>query len=350
MDSHEHSRRQFLKSGLIGGAAWLASPVLGGVNWAPGRVAAQPVRRRAAQARVALTTGEDRADMAFRALHPFRTEIAQAIGDRLVVIKPNNVQIHIPLSSSHAETLHGILEFLKSIGKDRNVVIAESCAAGSTLEGFANYGYNPLASKYGVRLVDLDQGDTTVVSCLDERGMRPHPVRVASLLLDPGVYVISTTRFKTHDRVIATLSLKNIVVGAPIKGSSGTQKPLVHGGGIWGINYNLAALAPRLHPHLAVLDGCEGMEGNGPTRGTPVNQRVCVASPDWLAADRVAVELMGIDFATVGYLNYCAEYGLGETDLARIEILGPALAEHTMKYRLPDSIANQLTWQQPIKG
>ena len=43
------------------------------------------------------------------------------------------------------------------------------------------------------------------------------------------------------------------------------------------------------------------MEGDGPVSGTPVNSRVCVVSPDWLAADRVAVELMGIDFAKVGY-------------------------------------------------
>jgi len=349
MDTHGYSRRHFLKSGLFGGAALLASPYLERLSWGDGRLSAQPYRHHAA-ARVALTTGDDRADMTLRALQQFRTEIAAGIGSKTVVIKPNNVQINIPLSSSHAGTLEGILEFLKSIGKDRNVMIAESCAAGSTLDGFANYGYNPLAAKYGARLVDLDQTPVAVVGCLDERDMRPHAVRVASLLMDPDVYVISTTRFKTHDRVVATLSLKNIVVGAPIKAGGRTDKPLVHGSGIWGINYNLAALAPRLHPHLAVLDGYEGMEGNGPTRGGPVLQRVCVVSTDWLAADRVAVQLMGIDFATVGYLNYCAEYGLGEADLARIEILGPALTEHTIKYRLPDSIDNQLRWRQPIRG
>lgn len=349
MDAHGYSRRHFLRSGLLGGAALLASPYLGRAGWDGSRLSAESYRR-AAGARVALTHGTDRADMTFRALQPFRAEIAAGIGSKTVVIKPNNVQIDIPLSSSHAGTLEGILEFLKSIDKHRNVLIAESCAAGATLDGFANYGYNPLAAKYHARLVDLDQTSVAVVGCLDERDMRPHRVRVASLLMDPDVYVISTTRFKTHDRVVATLSLKNVVVGAPIKAGGRTDKPLVHGSGIWAINYNLAALAPRLHPHLAVLDGYEGMQGNGPTRGTAVEQRVCVVSPDWLAADRVAVELMGIDFASVGYLNYCAEYGLGEADLARIEILGPALTEHIIKYRLPDTIDNQLRWRQPIRG
>lgn len=348
MDPYDHSRRHFLKRGFFGGAAFVASPYLG--HLASVVLSAEPNRSLRSTARVALTTGDDRADMTFRALQEFRNEIVEGIGNRTVVIKPNNVSIEIPLSSSHAGTLEGILEFLKSIGKHRDVMIAESCAAGSTLDGFANYGYNPLAAKYGARLVDLDQTNVAVVGCLDEKDMRPHPVRVASLLMDPDVYVISTARFKTHDRVVATLSLKNIVVGAPIKEGRRSQKPLVHGSGIWGINFNLAALAPRLHPHLAVLDGYEGMEGNGPTRGSPVEQRVCVVSPDWLAADRVAIELMGIDFAAVGYLNYCAEYGLGEADLEQIEILGPALSEYTIKYRLPDSIDHQLNWRQPIRG
>ncbi|RPH71051.1 MAG: DUF362 domain-containing protein, partial [Myxococcaceae bacterium] len=100
---------------------------------------------------------------------------------------------------------------------------------------------------------------------------------------------------KTHDRVVATLSLKNIIVGAPIKdpgfrwggGKQGAKndKPIIHGSGFRGINYNLFAMAQRLHPHLAVIDGFVGMEGAGPTRGTAVDWRIAVASTDALAAD-----------------------------------------------------------------
>ncbi|MGB2609311.1 MAG: hypothetical protein WBC80_10065, partial [Isosphaeraceae bacterium] len=39
----------------------------------------------------------------------------------------------------------------------------------------------------------------------------------ARLLLDRGNFVISVAKIKTHDRVVATSSLKNIVVGAPVK-------------------------------------------------------------------------------------------------------------------------------------
>ena len=126
-----------------------------------------------------------------------------------------------------------------------------------------------------------------------------------------------------------------------------SDKPIVHGSGFRGINYNLFDLAPKLHPHLALIDGFEGMEGNGPNNGAPVDHRVCIASTDWLAADRVGVELMGVDFAKVGYLNYCAQTGLGETDLNKIEIIGERISDHIKTYKLSDNIEKQLIWMKP---
>ena len=105
-------------------------------------------------------------------------------------------------------------------------------------------------------------------------------------------------------------------------------------------------MAQQLHPHLSVLDGVEGMQGDGPVGGQLIDHRVCVVSPDWLAADRVAVELMVIDFATVGYLNYCGQANLGQTDLAQIDVLGPALKDHIKPYKLNANIADQLVWMR----
>ena len=164
---------------------------------------------------------------------------------------------------------------------------------------------------------------------------------------------------KTHDRVLATLSLKNIVVGSPVKdpgftfGSSSrkgakSDKSLMHGSGFRGINYNLYAMSHQLHPHLALIDGFEGMEGNGPNNGTPVDHRVCVASLDWLAADRVAIELMGIDFANVGYLNFCSQAGAGIADLNKIQIIGETISGHKKNYKLSDNFKDQLIWKNPV--
>jgi uncharacterized protein (DUF362 family) len=350
--TYSTSRRSFLKTSIMSGICALAGASLPTKSHAQG-AARSP---KAGSSRVSLTSGEDRADLTFRSLRALERDIADAIGRKRVIIKPNNVAIDQPLCASHAGQIEGILEFLKSIGI-QEIAIAESAASGSTLEGFSNYGYNPLAQKYGAKLIDLDQDAVELLYACDEKDFHPRAIRVAKTLLDPSNFVISAAKLKTHDRVVATLSLKNIVVGAPIKdlgfrwgqGSkpgAKNDKPLTHGSGFRAINYNLFAMAFRLHPHLAVIDGFEGMEGNGPVGGTPVHHRVALASLDWLAADRVGAELMGIDFSRIGYLNYCARAGMGEADMSKMEILGQRVTDHVKPYKLSDNIEKQLVWMQ----
>lgn len=345
-----YNRRNFLKTSILGGVAATCIRPLNTI--------AAFGKQEQFSARVALTSGDNRADLAFRALQPFSKQIAQAIGNRRVVLKPNNVLIDVPLTSTHVDTLEGVLEFLKSIHKLKNVIIAESAANGPTLDGFSNYGYYRLISKYPVKLVDLDKEPFDMLHVFDEKDFRPHPIRMSRIMLDPDSYIVSVARMKTHDRVVATLSLKNIVLGAPIKDSGYTwtsarkqgtksDKAIAHGGGFRGTNYNLYVLSRQLHPHLSIIDGFEGMEGNGPNSGTPVDHRVCVAGIDWLAADRVAVELMGIDFATVGYLNFCAQTGSGIADLNKIEIIGETISNHKKTYKLNANINSQLIWMNP---
>ncbi|MBM3888075.1 MAG: DUF362 domain-containing protein [Verrucomicrobia bacterium] len=347
------TRRGFLRTSLFGGLAAVA-----GSRFAVLARAAEAAPKTTS--RVALMAGGDGANNAFRGLKVFEKEIARAIGDRRVILKPNNVVVDVPLCATHANCLEGILEFLKTIGKLQNTVIAESAANGPAIEGFTNYGYTKLADKYGVKMLDLDEQPIEIVHVFDEKDFRPHAVRMSKLLLDRNNFIISAAKLKTHDRVVATLSLKNIVFGAPIKDpgfrwgkackpGAKCDKPIAHGSGFRALNFNLFALAPRLHPHLSVIDGQEGMEGNGPVRGMAVDHKVCVVSPDWLAADRTAVELMGIDFAKIGYLNFCAQAGMGEADLSKIEFVGESPAKHTKTYKLADNVEKQLIWMTPPK-
>lgn len=347
------NRRNFIRTSVMGG---MAAAFAGELN--NFRTFDPIYKEEQIPSRVSITTGDNRADLAFRALQPFSKEIRRAIGKRRVILKPNNVSMDIQLAATHVDTLEGILEFLRSIGKLDNVIIAESSAPGPAMIGFENFGYFKLAGKYPVKLVDLDQEGFEIIHVFNERDFRPHPVRFSKSLLSPDCYVISVARMKTHDRVVVTLSLKNIILGAPIKDAGFTfgkdrkegaksDKSIVHGGGYRGINYNLFDLAHRLHPHLALIDGFEGMEGNGPNNGTPVDHRVCVASTDWLAADRVGVELMGVDFAKVGYLNYCAQTNLGVADLDKIEIIGERISDHIKTYKLSNNVEKQLIWMQP---
>lgn len=362
---NNYNRRNFIRTSVAGGLA-MAFPLP--------LISNMPAEKKqtgsALPTRVSISTANDRADLVFKALKPFSQEIKQAIGNKRVVLKPNNVLIYVPLACTHAETLEGILEFLKSINKLKNVIIAESCASGSTLEGFDNYGYTGLLKKYpGIRLVDLDSEGFENMYVLDEKDFRPRLVRVSGIITSADSYVISVARMKTHTSVGASLSLKNIVFGAPIKdkgftlynedrrfapdkarqSKAGTvsYKRLLHGSGFYGVNFNLAMLAQKLHPALAVIDGFNGMEGNGPTLGTEIDHKVCVVSQDWLAADRVGIELMGIDFSKIGYLNHSAQMGLGNADLSSIEIIGENLKDHIKSYKLPDNFDKIISWMNP---
>jgi uncharacterized protein (DUF362 family) len=364
MSSHFFdSRRRFLKYSILGGLGLAQGLSLSGAVRAQSGTRApagtpppSPPLVPVPRARVALTTGNSRADNTFRALRTFEKEIAQAIGNKLVIVKPNNVSTTKPLCASHADQLEGILEFLKSIHKT-NVVIAESPAEGAVLEGFSNYGYNKFVGKYGVKLVDLDKTPVETRYCMDQSDLRPHACRLSRMMLDPNSFIISAAKLKTHFFTMGTFSLKNVIVAAAVREPG--PKPgemdranrfLVHGGGVYGIHYNLAALAPLLHPHLAVIDGFEGMEGEGPVDGTPVDHRVCVVSTDWLAADTVGAELMGLGIGKVGHLTYAAQAGLGQADLKKIEILGPPLKDHIKIYKLPANTERLLSWQKPLQN
>jgi uncharacterized protein (DUF362 family) len=362
------NRRHFLKTGLVTSAGALFAARFGRGADAPGAAPAAPTASQpstsasAAPSKVALTNGDNRTDNIFRALKSVEKEIAQAIGNRRVVIKPNNVSTTNQLAATHVDALTGILEFLKSIGKLDNVIIAESSTA-PTMEGFENFRYTTLVDKYKVKLVDLDKESYQTIMAFDEKDAKPHPVRVSSILTNQkDNFIVSACMLKTHNFAVATMSIKNIILGAPLKlpnpngvgqggrsGFGGSDKPILHGGGSHGININLAMLAPLLHPSLAVIDGFEGMEGNGPMNGTAVDHRVCVVSTDYLAADTVGASLMGIDPANIGYLSYLATAKVGESDLSKMEILGEPVAKLAKKYQLGPSIQDQLQWKNAAR-
>jgi uncharacterized protein (DUF362 family) len=344
------NRRHFLRT-----AAWAA-----GVVWATRdlpvgtRALADPV---GTTSQVSLTAGDDHADIIFQGLQRFKKQIVAGIGNRTVLLKPNNV-IGTPnnghgdvlLSDTPVASLEAILEFLASVGKT-DVVIGETCATDPTMVAFDNCGYFELSRKYPVRFLDLSTEGSETMTVWG--GSYQQNIRISRVLLSPDYYVISAAKIKTHNYLVATLSLKNIVMGAPIIdpgkyrniANCATDKNIMHNNS-WNtaqdLNDNVHRLAPYLAPDLAVIDGYQSMEGNGPCWGTAVDHHVAIVALDWLAADRVGVELMGINPAYPAYLNYCYQTGLGQYDLSKIEVLGEPIAAHQRTYRLHDSIGPYL--------
>jgi uncharacterized protein (DUF362 family) len=148
--------------------------------------------------------------------------------------------------------------------------------------------------------------------------------------------------------------VKNIVLGAPLhstrKDTRRWNDKRIYHGGVRQTHVDMLLTAQKMQPYwgAAVIDGFEGMEGNGPNSGLPVPSKIAIASTDFIAADRVGVEAMGINPTWLGYLNYCAQSGLGQYDLSKIDIRGAKLADVTRKYQLHPDIERELQWMGPM--
>jgi uncharacterized protein (DUF362 family) len=306
--------------------------------------------------KVALIHGDERRANVHNALLAIDDQIRPLLRRRKsVVIKPNNVSTSNQLAATHLDALEGILDYLEERFRGP-VTIAES-SAGDTLEGFEHFHYNRLAAErraQKVTLVDLNrEGKFETVPVLDA-DLHVAQVRLAARVLDPETFVISSAMLKTHNTVVATMAVKNMVLGSPLHSAPGelpwNDKRKFHVG-IRQTHYNMLVTAQRLQPQwgVALIDGFEGMEGNGPGNGTPVASHVAIASTDFIAADRVGLQVMGINPEWVGYLGYCGQAGVGTYDLAKIDVVGAKIGDVARKYALHPDLERELQWMGPLK-
>jgi uncharacterized protein (DUF362 family) len=336
------NRRELLRG--LGGAAAAAAfgPILlpaaragaqDGLRRAPGRLFAPSTE----PAKVSLVQGNDRREIVFQALKNIEQEVLASIGDKKkILVKPNFVVTNRELAATHVDAVRGILDFLKPHFKGQITVGESTISRGGTFEGFRNYGYMALEEEYGVTLVDQNK-TPWVYRYAFGKGHRPLPVRIISAYLDPETYVISAAKMKTHDRVVTTLSLKNVLLGAPLNDYTKNDKPLLHSEYNFSpkavLHFNMFHLAQEIWPDLGVIDGFVAMEGNGPVGGTPVDARVAMASLDPLAMDTLATKLMGFDPSKILYLTSMAEAGMGQGDLTKVEVLGTPVEQCQFKFK-----------------
>ncbi len=267
---------------------------------------------------------------------------------KYVLIKPN------ALGTTHVDALRGILDYLQPRFKGP-VVIAES-STGDTMQWMERAGFPELTKEYRdlkVSLVDLNEEAKYVVQPLIDYHLHVVPARLAARFFDPDAYILGSACFKVHNIAVVTLAIKNMVLGAPLHqtkaeaaaGVTWLDKRRYHAG-IRQSLYNIYVTAARLQPFwgATVIDGYEGRQTGG-----IVESRCAIASTDYVAADRVGAEAMGVNIDWLGWLKYCSDAGVGQWDASKIEIRGNKIADVRKEYNLHPDVELQLRWQGPME-
>lgn len=293
-------------------------------------------------AKVALTAEENRYQTVFRALDFFTQEIVKIIDSieiedhhkNYVVIKPNCVVTNNPLAATNIEALRAVLDFLAPIWQGR-VILAEGTGVGNTMEAFKNYGYLGLKKDYpNLEFSDLNFSNAIFIDVFD-RDLKPQRIKIANTVCESPLR-ISVGPPKTHDSAVVTLSIKNMAIGSILKED---KMKLSHEPR--SINRSIAAINEYTFPHLSVIDGWVGMEGNGPAHGHKVDSQFCVCSDNPLAADTLTTKIMGFHPLQIGYLNLL---GAGKIQ-DKIEVIGKDPIAFRFHFKPHQTYLEQIQWE-----
>lgn len=232
-------------------------------------------------------------DTVRRVLHEHKIDVRK----KRVVLKPNLVEFDPATSiNTHPMLVHAALEAFRSLGA-ADVRIAEGPGHRRiTLDLAEAAGYFQVIPHFERIFTDLNLDEVTRIAI-----PRPHS-KLRSLYLPNTALgcdlLVSMPKMKTHHWVGATLSMKNLFGLVP-GGVYGWPKNVLH----WsGIDECIADLQKVIPNHFCIVDGIEGMEGNGPIQGSPKHAGVLVAGSDMIAVDSTCCRVMAIDPGRIGYL------------------------------------------------
>ena len=293
--------------------------------------------------KVSLAKHTDSYQGTLKVLVPLKKDLEEKIKDlEKIVIKINFVTTKKKLATTPVESVRAFVDFIESFYSGE-IIIAEEASIGNTKQGFQDHGFVKLANeKKQVSLFNSADDAVKTIQINYPHGSMTLPL--AKIYTDSR-FVVSMCRAKTHDTVVVTLSLKNLLVGA-IQGGLG-ERGKIHQG--MDINWILKEIAKFTYPNLSIIDATVGMEGDGPSNGTPINSNWLLTSLDPLAADSIATYLMGFDINDVGYLNLIKELNLGKLypqDESEIKIIGQNLDSLRKNFKPHDSYERQRLWKE----
>ncbi|MDY7039321.1 MAG: DUF362 domain-containing protein [Chloroflexota bacterium] len=248
-----------------------------------------------------------------------------------VFIKPNGIHFS-PQTHTDPRLLEALLVTLRDHGYNR-LAVMENCTNGNfTRLVFKITGYADLCRRYGAEAIYLDEGPTVEVTLRGE----DEPTRVPRRLYDDLIvhrdnnFYLNLPKLKTHSMTTVTLGIKN-QQAFPVHADRMARhtRDTLH--------RRLAALYDLIRPDFCLIEGLTAtIHGHFPATAlldecvVPTN--LLIGGCDALAVDVVGARVLGYNVAEVEHLRLAAEWGLGEGDLANIEVVGVPLSRFTERY------------------
>ena len=148
--------------------------------------------------------------------------------------------------------------------------------------------------------------------------------------LDDADIIVNACKLKTHGMMGLSCAAKNLFGVIP-----GTMKPEYH---FRYPSYEAFAdmivdLNEYFKPHICVCDAVVGMEGNGPTAGTPRQIGCILASKSPHMLDVVAANIIGLDVDSVPTLAAAVKRGLTPKSVGEIQVCGDYQKYHISDYQ-----------------
>jgi len=207
-----------------------------------------------------------------------------------IVLKPSVVfSKEGVLTSTNCEFLEEVLKFcLANKNPVAEVFIAEGVDGKETMDVFNELGYNRLAEKYSVGLIDLN--NTEVEKVISHHFLKHQEIIYPRILSNS--FLISLPTLAASEETTILGSLSNMLGAYPAKfykgWFSGTKSKLRK----WPMKYSVFDILLCKMPDFALFDS----SGKG----------VILAGMP-LEIDKQAARLLGIDWKTVGYLRLVEE-------------------------------------------
>lgn len=226
-----------------------------------------------------------------------------AVAGKTVVLKPNLVEFssHAP-ANTHPAFVAAVAEAFRSLGA-RQVRIAEGPGhRRATLDMAYDAGFFAAMPGFENSFTDLNLDEVTRIPVANACSSLSHLYLPNTVLRCD--LLVSLPKMKTHHWTGATLSMKNLFGLVP-GAIYGWPKNVLHWSGIDESIVDLHGLFPR---QFCLVDGIEGMEGNGPILGTRNSPGLIVAGAHPPSVDATCCRLMRIDPDRIGYLRLASRH------------------------------------------